>query len=89
MSSREESWQDVKSQIERGQQLFNVIYDRHSERVMKHLNTAYPDLAQTAINHLYGPVISETSIISAKETSLVMVATLMTQDAPQQLKSHR
>ena len=50
---------------------------------------AYPDLGQTAIHHLYGPILSESSIISAKETSLIMVAGLMVQDVPAQLKGHR
>ena len=53
------------------------------------MHTAYPDLAQTAINQLYGPILSETSIINAKETSLIMVAGLMVQNVPAQLRGHR
>lgn len=85
----ESSWEQVLDQRERGQRLFDTIYERHSQRVVEQMQSAYPDLAQTAIHHLYGPVLAETSIVSAKETSLLMVASLMVQDVPPQLKGHR
>ncbi|KAI8144540.1 AhpD-like protein [Fennellomyces sp. T-0311] len=85
----ESSWQDIVQERERGNQLFDAIYERHSSRVRQHMHTAYPDLAQTAINQLYGPILSETSIINAKETSLIMVAGLLAQDVPAQLRGHR
>ncbi|KAI9495557.1 AhpD-like protein [Zychaea mexicana] len=85
----ESSWHDITEQRERGNQLFDAIYERHTQRVREHMYNAYPDLAQTAINHLYGPILSEPSIVSAKETSLIMIAGLMVQDVPAQLKGHR
>ncbi|KAI7850424.1 AhpD-like protein [Circinella umbellata] len=85
----ESSWHDITQQRERGNQLFDAIYERHTQRVQEHMYNAYPDLAQTAIHHLYGPILSEPSIISAKETSLIMVAGLMVQNVPAQLKGHR
>lgn len=50
--------------------------------------TSHPDLAQTALNQLYGPTLGETSILDARETSLVTCAGLMIQNVPLQLISH-
>lgn len=83
------SWNDISKQRERGQHLFDTIYERHSKKVQDNMYTAYPDLGQAAIHQLYGPVLAESSVISAKETSLIMVAGLMLQDVPAQLKGHR
>lgn len=85
----ESSWNDIIKQRERGQHLFDTIYERHSKKVQENMYTAYPDLGQAAIHQLYGPVLAESSVISAKETSLIMVAGLMLQDVPAQLKGHR
>jgi alkylhydroperoxidase/carboxymuconolactone decarboxylase family protein YurZ len=49
---------------------------------------SHPDLAQTALNQLYGPTLGETSILDARETSLVTVAGLMIQNVPLQLVGH-
>ncbi|KAI9320768.1 hypothetical protein BX666DRAFT_2024386 [Dichotomocladium elegans] len=86
---KETSWEDVNLQRERGYKLFDAVYDRHSKRVQENMHVAYPDLAQAAIHHLYGPVLAEPSIISAQETSLCIVAGLMVQDVPAQLRGHR
>lgn len=48
----------------------------------------YPDLKQTALYHLYGPVLSETSILSGKESSLILVTGLKAQDVAAQLRGH-
>ncbi|RCH81623.1 hypothetical protein CU098_008742 [Rhizopus stolonifer] len=50
--------------------------------------TSHPDLAQTALYQLYGPTLGETSVLNAKETSLVTVAGLMIQNVPLQLVGH-
>ncbi|KAI8987761.1 AhpD-like protein [Mycotypha africana] len=84
----EEKWADVQFQRQRGKALFNKIYDRHAEKVMNNMYQTHPDLAQTALHHLYGPTLSETSILDAKETSLITVAGLMIQNIPLQLKGH-
>ncbi|KAG0167018.1 hypothetical protein DFQ28_006709 [Apophysomyces sp. BC1034] len=84
----ENTWEDVVLQRERGLALFETIYERHSQRVLDSMSATHPDLAQTAINHLYGPVMSDTRILSAHDTSLILVAGLMAQNLPSQLKGH-
>lgn len=79
------SWKD---QRKRGRQLFEKIYDRHTERVLNDMTSYYPDLAQTALDQLYGPILSETSVLSGMETSLVLVTGLKTQDVAAQLRGH-
>lgn len=85
---KEESWADTQFQRERGKKLFGRIYDRHTERVINNMHSFHPDLAQTALNHLYGPTLGEVSVLSAKETSIVMVAGLMMQNVLPQLIGH-
>ncbi|KAI8356094.1 AhpD-like protein [Choanephora cucurbitarum] len=85
---KDASWDDVQNERERGRKLFSKIYDRHTDKVISNMHNGYPDLAQTALHHLYGHVISETSVLSAKETSLVLVAALMAQNVPLQLVGH-
>lgn len=86
---KEDSWEAILNQRQRGRSLFDAIYERHSARVENQMHAAYPDLAQAAIHHLYGPVLSDTSVISACETSLIVVACLTVMDMPAQLKGHR
>ncbi|KAI9483018.1 MAG: AhpD-like protein [Benjaminiella poitrasii] len=85
---KEESWSEVQHERQRGKTLFSKIYDRHTDKVIKNMYSTHPDLAQTALHQLYGPTLSETSILNAKETSLVTVAGLMIQDIPLQLVGH-
>jgi alkylhydroperoxidase/carboxymuconolactone decarboxylase family protein YurZ len=49
---------------------------------------SHPDLAQTALYHLYGPTLGETSVLDARETSLLTVAALMITNIPLQLVGH-
>ncbi|KAI8340876.1 AhpD-like protein [Chlamydoabsidia padenii] len=85
---QEETWEQVKEQRQKGQALFDKIYDQHTSRVMTNMGTTYPDLAQTAHYHLYGSVLSDTTMVSAKETSLIVVAGCHAQDLPSQLRGH-
>lgn len=85
---KEESWSDVQNQRQRGRSLFGKIYDRHTDKVIRNMHSTHPDLAQTALHQLYGPTLSEVSILNAKETSLVTVAGLMIQNIPLQLIGH-
>lgn len=50
--------------------------------------STHPDLVQTALYQLYGPTLSETSVLNARETSLVTVAGLMITNVPLQLIGH-
>ncbi|CEI85712.1 hypothetical protein RMCBS344292_00169 [Rhizopus microsporus] len=85
---KEETWSDVQNERQRGKALFDKIYDKHTDKVYNNMYNAYPDLAQTALHHLYGPTLAESSILNAKETSLVVVSSLMVQNVPLQLKGH-
>ncbi|KAI7856756.1 hypothetical protein BDC45DRAFT_566827 [Circinella umbellata] len=84
----EESWEEISQQRERGKSLFAKIYDKHTNRVTNDMYTYYPDLAYVAINQLYGPVVSNTSILTGKESSLILVTGLKTQDIALQLRGH-
>lgn len=86
---KEDTWSDVQLQRQRGEKLFDTIYGRYTEKVIHNMCSSHPDLAQTALHHLYGPTLSDESILSAKETSLVVVASLIVQNVPLQLKGHR
>jgi alkylhydroperoxidase/carboxymuconolactone decarboxylase family protein YurZ len=55
---------------------------------MKTMDTIYPDLAQTAHYHIYGSVLSDTSVLSARETSLIVVAGCFAQNLVSQLRGH-
>lgn len=72
----------------RGKELFATIYDRHTDRVIQNMSNSHPDLAQTALFHLYSSVLGETAVLDAKDTSLITCAALMIQDIPLQLKGH-
>ncbi|CAO3580945.1 unnamed protein product [Absidia cylindrospora] len=85
---KEDTWERVKEQRERGQALFDTIYNQHTARVMNTMATIYPDLAQTAHYHIYGSALSETAMVSAKETSLLVVAGCFAQHLPSQLRGH-
>ncbi|BFZ64391.1 hypothetical protein YB2330_005534 [Saitoella coloradoensis] len=72
----------------RGEEYFKKTYGKISERVLDNLHSAYPDLAYTAVKHIYSPVLSYTDVISAKETSYVLISSLIPQDVNPQLKGH-
>ena len=85
---KEESWNDYVLQRARGQALFDTIYDRHTKRVMQSMADAYPDLAQSALHHLYGPLLSEGAILTPRETSLIVVTGTFAMCVPSQLRGH-
>ncbi|ANB11745.1 hypothetical protein AWJ20_4567 [Sugiyamaella lignohabitans] len=72
----------------RGRAMFDHVYGKIAKRVSGQMATAYPDLEYYAINHVYGPLLSYTSILTPKETSFVIVACLIPQDVNPQLKGH-
>ncbi|ORZ16932.1 hypothetical protein BCR42DRAFT_413530 [Absidia repens] len=81
-------WQDIVDQRQRGTALFNKIYDRHASRVLNNLEKDYPDLAQLALEDTYGKVLSNVDRVGALDTSFVVMAGLMVQDLPAQVKGH-
>ncbi|KAI8374263.1 uncharacterized protein BYT42DRAFT_397791 [Radiomyces spectabilis] len=80
------SWEQVLQQRARGRALFDKIYECHATRVYDNLSDAYPDLAEAAINHIYAPILSDVSILGEKETSFVLVAALIAENLPKQLR---
>lgn len=73
---------------QRGQVHFDKIYNKVLTRVQSNLNRAYPPLHDFLLHQCYGSVFSDTSILSSKETSLTIVASLVLQDVNPQLKGH-
>lgn len=73
---------------ERGGELFSRLYGKVGARVHTQLQTAYPDLAQYAIRHVYGELLAFDEILGPRETSLVVIAALVPLDVNPQLKGH-
>lgn len=56
----------------RGKEFFSNIYAQHTDRVLNNLSIASGgDLAEFAINAVYGDLMAETSRLNAKETGLL------------------
>lgn len=80
--------QQIVQDLARGSSFWQKVYGKISARVKNQMATAYPDLWEFAYLHVYAPLLSFTKIISAKETSLCVVACLIPQDVNPQLKGH-
>ncbi|KAK9373043.1 AhpD-like protein [Lipomyces chichibuensis] len=78
----------VEEEVRRGTEFWNRVYGKVSRRVLAQMSTAYPDLAYYARQHVYSPLLSYTDVLSAKETSFVIIACLIPQDVNPQLKGH-
>jgi hypothetical protein len=56
----------------RGKEFFSRIYAQHTEKVLQNLSiVSGGDLAEFAINAVYGDLMAETSRLDAKETGLL------------------
>ncbi|KAB5575999.1 AhpD-like protein [Coniochaeta sp. 2T2.1] len=74
--------------LERGQTFFNKIYGKISRRIMGQMdNSGTEDLGLLA-RLTYGYVLSNTKVLTAVETSYVLIAGLIPQDVNPQLKGH-
>jgi hypothetical protein len=71
----------ASSQMEqRGQNFFRTVYGKVSDRVMTQMeNSGTEDLGLVA-RLMYSHILSNTSILSAVDTSFVMIAALIPQD---------
>ncbi|AOW26809.1 hypothetical protein MG5_01146 [Candida albicans P57072] len=79
----------IQSDLIRGSNFWNSVYrNKINTRIKNQMFTAYPDLWYFAYHHVYSPLLSFTDIISAKETSMCVVACLIPQDVNPQLKGH-
>lgn len=80
---------EIVKDLSRGSDLWNAIYtSKVNTRIKRQMYTAYPDLWHYAYHHVYSPLLSFTDILSAKETSLCIVSSLIPQDVNPQLKGH-
>ncbi|KAK7205088.1 AhpD-like protein [Myxozyma melibiosi] len=85
---RTEAQLSQSAELARGKSFWDQVYGKVSRRVLSQMNTAYPDLAQYALDHVYSPLLSYTGVLSPKETSYVVIACLIPQDVNPQLKGH-
>lgn len=74
--------------IQNGLRHWNSIYNKVSTRVVNNLNSSYPDLWYYTLVHVYGPLFAFDEILSAQETSLMIIASLVPQDVNPQLRGH-
>lgn len=72
----------------RGMEHWNKLYNKVSSRVANNMNSMYPDLWHYTLKHVYGPLLSFGDIVSAQETSLIIIAALIPQDVNPQLRGH-
>lgn len=86
--SRDFSPENTLTERERGNDYWNKVYGKVSNRVTNQMSTAYPDLWEFTINHVYSPLLSYSEILSPQESSLVIIACLVPQDVNPQLKGH-
>ncbi|MCJ1316520.1 hypothetical protein MMC15_001841 [Xylographa vitiligo] len=74
--------------LHRGQTFFDKVYGKVSKRVMGQMDrSGTEDLGITA-RLMYGYILSNTSVLTAAESSFVLVAGLIPQDVNPQLKGH-
>lgn len=80
--------QNQEAITQRGLEHWNHLYTKVSTRIVNNLNSSYPDLWYYILVHVYGPILSYDEILSAQETSLMVIAALVPQDVNPQLKGH-
>lgn len=79
----------IQTDLTRGSDFWNTIYStKVNMRIRKQMINAYPDLWYFAYHHAYSPLLSFTDVLSARETSMCIVASLIPQDVNPQLKGH-
>ncbi|AGO10604.1 AaceriABR151Wp [[Ashbya] aceris (nom. inval.)] len=79
---------DQDAMVARGLDHWRHIYGKVSERVANNLNASYPDLWYHAVVNVYGPLLSHSGPLDARDTSLVIIASLVPQDVNAQLWGH-
>lgn len=65
---------------QRGQEFFATVYGKVAERVMSQMDKSGTEDLGIVARLMYSHILSNTSILSAKETSFVMIAALIPQD---------
>jgi alkylhydroperoxidase/carboxymuconolactone decarboxylase family protein YurZ len=72
----------------RGETFFNKVYGKVSKRVMGQMDRSGTEDLGAVARLMYGYLLSNTRILSAAESSFVLVAGLVPQDVNPQLKGH-
>jgi alkylhydroperoxidase/carboxymuconolactone decarboxylase family protein YurZ len=74
--------------LSRGQAFFDRVYGKVSKRVMSQMTNSGTEDLELVARLLYGYVLSNTSVLSARDTSFCVIAGLIPQDVNPQLKGH-
>jgi hypothetical protein len=74
--------------MQRGQHFFQDVYGKVARRVMGQMDRSGTEDLGLVARLMYGYVLSNTAVLSAAETSFVMIAGLIPQDVNPQLKGH-
>ncbi|KAG0361580.1 hypothetical protein BG005_007865 [Podila minutissima] len=72
----------------RGRDLFQTIYQHHTDPILTKIGNSSQDLVQSILSDTYGKVLADTALTTIAETELCLVATLVPLNVPPQLKSH-
>ena len=74
--------------LSRGEKYFSKTYGKVTRRVMSQLDRSGTEDLGIAARLMYGYILSNTSVLSACESSYVLLAGLIPQDVNAQLKGH-
>ncbi|KAK4199921.1 hypothetical protein QBC40DRAFT_77887 [Triangularia verruculosa] len=74
--------------LKRGQDFFEGIYGKITKRVMGQMDRSGTEDLGIIARLVYGYILSNTNVLSAVDTSYVMMAGLIPQDVNPQLKGH-
>ncbi|KAH3902493.1 Pxp2p SCDLUD_000070 [Saccharomycodes ludwigii] len=74
--------------LARGFDHWNLIYNKVSDKIINNLNASDPDLWYIILSTCYAPILSNDSVLNAKETSLIVISALVPQDVNPQLYGH-
>lgn len=82
LSSRRADVYDVPTSqiLQRGKTFFDMVYGKVSERVMEQIDRSGTEDLGLMARLLYGYILSNTNVLTAAETSFVMIAGLIPQD---------
>lgn len=66
--------------LQRGQSFFDNVYGKVSKRVMGQMDRSGTEDLGLTVRLMYGYILSNTSVLTAAESSFVLIAGLIPQD---------
>jgi hypothetical protein len=66
--------------LQRGQNFFDNVYGKVSKRVMGQIDRSGTEDLGLTVRLMYGYILSNTSVLTAAESSFVLIAGLIPQD---------